>query len=80
MGFIETINGPAKNDVEQKEKFLKIIQVEAERMQRLVNDTLSLTRVEESEYQTPNERVSLWYCANSAEFAQYHRLTLSFGV
>ena len=66
MGFIETINGPAKNDVEQKEKFLKIIQVEAERMQRLVNDTLSLTRVEESEYQTPNERVSLWYCANSA--------------
>ena len=66
MGFIETINGPAKNDAEQKEKFLKIIQVEAERMQRLVNDTLSLTRVEESEYQTPNERVSLWYCANSA--------------
>ena len=66
MGFIEKINGPAKNDVEQKEKFLKIIQVEAERMQRLVNDTLSLTRVEESEYQTPNERVSLWYCANSA--------------
>lgn len=66
MGFIETINGPAKNDVEQKEKFLEIIQVEAERMQRLVNDTLSLTRVEESEYQTPNERVSLWYCANSA--------------
>ena len=66
MRFIETINGPAKNDVEQKEKFLKIIQVEAERMQRIVNDTLSLTRVEESEYQTPNERVSLWYCANSA--------------
>ncbi|MEL0103509.1 MAG: ATP-binding protein [Gammaproteobacteria bacterium] len=65
-GFIETINGPAKNDEKQKEKFLKIIQNEAERMQRLVNDTLSLTRVEESEYQTPNEEVDLWICANSA--------------
>ncbi len=66
MGFIETINGPAKDDPKQQEKFLNIIQTEAERMQRLVNDTLSLTRVEESEYQIPNEKVDLLRCANAA--------------
>ena len=66
MGFIETINGPAKNDEKQKSKFLSIIKTEAERMQRLVNDTLALIRVEETEYQIPNEKVDIYRCASSA--------------
>lgn len=83
IGFIETINGPAKDDSIKKEKFLKIIQSEAERMQRLVNDTLSLTRVEESQYQTPNEKVDLWLCASSAidsvrSLADKKRIKISF--
>ena len=66
MGFIETIDGPAKNDEKQKSKFLSIIKTEAERMQRLVNDTLALIRVEETEYQIPNEKVDIYRCASSA--------------
>ena len=66
MGFIETIDGPAKNDEKQKSKFLNIIKTEAERMQRLVNDTLALIRVEETEYQIPNEKVDIYRCASSA--------------
>ena len=65
MGFIETIDGPAKNDEKQKSKFLSIIKTEAERMQRLVNDTLALIRVEETEYQIPNEKVDVYRCASS---------------
>ena len=66
MGFIETIQGPAKNDESQKTKFLKIIHTEAERMQRLVNDTLALIRVEESEYQIPNSKVDIYRCGSAA--------------
>ena len=47
LGFLETIEGPAKDDEEKKKEFYQIIRSEAERMQRLVNDLLSLTRVEE---------------------------------
>ena len=83
IGFIETINGPAKNDESKKEKFLNIIQTEAERMQRLVNDTLSLSRVEESEYQIPNEKVDLWLCCSSAcdsvqSMADKKKISISF--
>ena len=35
-------------------------------MQRLVNDTLALIRVEETEYQIPNEKVDIYRCASSA--------------
>ena len=35
-------------------------------MQRLVNDLLSLSRVEESEFQLPNEKVDLFTCLESA--------------
>lgn len=66
MGFIETIQGPAKSDEVQKNKFLKIIRTEAERMHRLVNDTLSLIRVEESEYQIPDSKVDIYQCAKTA--------------
>ena len=45
LGFLETIEGPAKNDEIKKKEFYQIIRGEAERMQRLVNDLLSLTKV-----------------------------------
>ena len=60
LGFIETIEGPAKGDEKKKSEFFQTIKNEAERMQRLVNDLLSLSRVEESEFQLPNEKVDLF--------------------
>ena len=66
LGFIETIEGPAKGDEKKKSEFFQTIKNEAERMQRLVNDLLSLSRVEESEFQLPNDKVDLFTCLESA--------------
>lgn len=53
LGFIETIRGHAKDDPEAREKFLGIMQAQAERMQRLVADLMSLSRIELHEHVPP---------------------------
>lgn len=45
-GFIETIQGPAKNDPEAQDRFLAIMLDQAARMRRLIDDILSLSRIE----------------------------------
>lgn len=59
MGFIETLRGPARNDPAASERFLDIMQDEAERMNRLVGDLMSLNRVESDERVRPTDVVSL---------------------
>jgi two-component system phosphate regulon sensor histidine kinase PhoR len=59
LGFIETLKGHAKNDPEAREKFLSIMQAQAERMQRLVADLMSLSRIELHEHVPPRERIDL---------------------
>ncbi|WP_438989960.1 ATP-binding protein [Lentibacter sp.] len=49
MGFIETLQGPAKDDAAARAQFLGIMASEAARMERLVSDLLSLSRVEAEE-------------------------------
>ena len=46
MGFIETLQGPAKGDAKAQERFLGTMYAEANRMERLVRDLLALSRVE----------------------------------
>lgn len=46
LGFIETLQGPARNDASARERFLGIMQKQAERMSRLIDDLLSLSRLE----------------------------------
>ena len=46
VGFIETLQGPAREDAVARERFLKIMHDQAARMSRLVNDLLSLSRIE----------------------------------
>ena len=58
-GFIETLKGPAKDDRSAREKFLDIMSVEAERMRRLIEDLLSLTRIELNEHVPPRGEVAL---------------------
>jgi two-component system phosphate regulon sensor histidine kinase PhoR len=59
LGFIETLRGPARDDAEARERFLAIMQDQASRMARLVEDLLSLSRIELNEHVMPRERVAL---------------------
>lgn len=57
LGFIETLQGPAKDDAKARERFLSIMANEAGRMNRLVRDLLSLSQVESQERIRPSENV-----------------------
>lgn len=58
-GFIETLRGPARDDPEARERFLDIMDGEANRMNRLVTDLLSLSRVEDMARMRPTDQVEL---------------------
>jgi two-component system phosphate regulon sensor histidine kinase PhoR len=58
-GYIETLSGAAKDDAEARQRFLAIMARHAERMTRLVEDLLSLSRIEMNEHTAPTERVEL---------------------
>lgn len=53
-GFIETLRGHAREDEEARERFLGIMFDQTERMQRLINDLLSLSRIEMDEHVLPS--------------------------
>ncbi len=58
-GFIDTLKGHARDDLAAREQFLDIMTVEAGRMRRLIDDLLSLTRIEQNEHVPPSGEVSL---------------------
>ena len=53
-GFIDTLQGPAKEDAQARQRFLAIMQAQAKRMARLIDDLLSLSRVELSAHVRPD--------------------------
>ncbi|MBO0736865.1 MAG: two-component sensor histidine kinase [Alphaproteobacteria bacterium] len=59
IGFIETLRGPAREDAEARERFLAIMYQQALRMSRLVEDLLSLSRIELNEHVMPRQSVDL---------------------
>ncbi len=59
IGFIETLRGPARDDEAARDRFLGIMAEQSERMRRLVDDLLSLTRIELAEHQAPQGRADL---------------------
>ncbi|MFN0023899.1 MAG: ATP-binding protein [Parvularculaceae bacterium] len=59
LGFIETLRGHAKDDPDARERFLAIMQAQAERMQRLVSDLMSLSRIELHEHVPPRDVIDL---------------------
>ncbi len=59
VGFIETLRGPAKDDAAARERFLAIMNEQANRMARLVRDLLSLSRIEENEHTPPTAKVDI---------------------
>ena len=59
VGFIETLLSGNVKDEETRNKFLKIMDEESKRMNRLIDDILSLSKVETEEHITPNTTISL---------------------
>ncbi|QJQ32495.1 ATPase [Sphingomonas lacunae] len=58
LGFVETLSDPAAGgDAEVRQRFLGVIDKEARRMQQLVEDLLSMSRIEASKSQAPTERL-----------------------
>ncbi|KEQ52370.1 ATP-binding protein [Sphingobium chlorophenolicum] len=60
LGFIETLADPdLGKDDETRQRFLKIMDGEARRMQRLIDDLISLSRIEAEKYRAPDSAVDL---------------------
>jgi len=59
MGFIETLRGPARDDAAARERFLGIMAEQADRMRRLVDDLLMLSRIEQHEHARPAAAVDV---------------------
>lgn len=58
-GFIETLQGPAKDDVKARDRFLSIMLEQAGRMRRLIDDLLSLSRIELRAHVQPETVIDL---------------------
>lgn len=56
IGFIETLRGPAEDDPAARARFLGIMAEQSERMRRLIDDLLGLSRIELTEHQAPTGR------------------------
>jgi len=59
VGFIDTLRGPARDDAEARDRFLTVMQEQATRMSRLIDDLLSLSRVEMKAHVRPSGDVDL---------------------
>jgi two-component system phosphate regulon sensor histidine kinase PhoR len=59
IGFIDTLRGPAADDPPAQARFLQIMAEQAARMNRLIDDLLSLSRIELSEHQRPTDEILL---------------------
>ena len=68
-GFIDTLRGHARNDEAARDQFLDIMSVEAARMRRLIDDLLSLTRIEMNEHVPPQGRILLQHVVREAAAA-----------
>jgi two-component system, OmpR family, phosphate regulon sensor histidine kinase PhoR len=58
-GFIDTLQGPARDDGPARARFLAIMKTQASRMARLIDDLLSLSRIELNEHLHPDKPVDL---------------------
>jgi two-component system phosphate regulon sensor histidine kinase PhoR len=65
LGFIETLRGPARDDRDAQDRFLAIMHEQASRMARLIEDLLSLSRIEMNEHVPPTGRANLHHVLGS---------------
>jgi two-component system phosphate regulon sensor histidine kinase PhoR len=82
LGFIETLQGAARDDPDARERFLGIMAKQAERMSALIDDLMSLSRVEMKAHIRPQDLVEIngavHYVADSlCELAQHSDIALA---
>jgi two-component system, OmpR family, phosphate regulon sensor histidine kinase PhoR len=58
-GFIETLQGSARNDAPSRDRFLAIMKEQATRMARLIDDLLSLSRIEQKAHIRPDKHIEI---------------------
>lgn len=68
-GFIDTLRGPAREDAKAQERFLSIMSDQTDRMRRLIDDLLSLSRVEMNEHILPDTQVDIAQVASEVVMA-----------
>lgn len=68
-GFIETLQGQAKDDAAARARFLEIMSAQAERMKHLIEDLMALSRIEMSVHARPTSAVDLARLARAAAAA-----------
>lgn len=59
LGSLQTLQGPARNDADAQEKFLGLMENQADRMSGLVDDLLALSRIEMNEHAPPTGLVDV---------------------
>ncbi|MGP1352485.1 MAG: sensor histidine kinase [Parasphingopyxis sp.] len=59
LGYIETLQDGAAKEKKTRNRFLKIMHGEASRMQRLIGDLMSLSRIESEKYRAPADEIEL---------------------
>ena len=75
-GFLETISGHAKDDLEAQKKFIPIMLEQADRMESLIKDLLSLSRIELEEHIQPQDKVNLKEILSNVEDIHQKNLKL----
>jgi two-component system phosphate regulon sensor histidine kinase PhoR len=65
-GFIETLQGPASGDAVARTRFLAIMEAQAARMARILDDLLSLSRIEMRAHLLPTDEVDVATIVKSA--------------
>lgn len=64
--LIETLGGAARDDGAARERFLGLMEQQVDRMRRLIDDLLSLSKIEINEHVPPNERADMVLIAREA--------------
>jgi len=59
MGFIETLRGAARNDADARDRFLAIMEQEAGRMTHLVDELMTLSKLEGIAHQQPDDKIMI---------------------
>lgn len=67
LGTIETLQGPARDDAKARDRFFGTMLTQARRMKRLVDDLLTLSRIELNEHVRPSASVDLCDVARQAK-------------
>lgn len=85
LGSIETLQGAAKNDPKAQERFLGTMLGQAQRMKRLIDDLLTLSRLEMNEHTPPNATCDLAEIAKQAcntlsRLAKEQKVTVSIAA